>query len=246
MVTYLMLQAFLQGLNELFFPDNCLVCRRFLNSSHQRQLCPLCLAAIKHNHPPFCLRCSRNLIKPTVEGICPTCLKTNYAFDQAWGCCSYTEGLPKLLHQFKYTNKTALAKTFHLLMTEFIDQYHVNLEQFDLICPIPLHATRLRERGYNQVELLSAPLSVHYHIAHAPSLLERTRYTETQTHFEAKQRWTNVDGAFKIKHSSAVADKSILIIDDLLTTGATANAAALALKEAGAAQVGVLTLGITP
>ncbi len=228
MVTYGMLQAFLQGAFELIFPDNCLLCRQFLNSGHQRQLCAACHSSLQLNPIPF----SRQ------PG-------TSVPYDQAWSVCVYNETAQKLLHAFKYSSKTSLCKTFVPLMIDFIDRHHLPLRQFDLIAPIPLHAVRLRERGYNQSALLSQDLSRHYGIRHRDDLLTRQKNTPTQTELGAKQRWTNMEGAFRIKNLSGIDGKSIVLIDDLYTTGATVHSAAQTLKAAGAARICVLTLSIT-
>jgi len=229
MVTYSMLQAFLQGAFELIFPDNCLLCRRFLNSRHQRQLCPGCLSTLSFNPQPF----SRQSL-PAAS-----------ALDQAWSVCLYNEPAQKLLHAFKYNAKTSLRKTFVPLMIDFIDRHRIPVREFDLVSPIPLHPARLRERGYNQSALLSLGLSQHYGIKHTEDLLTRQKMTLTQTELGAKERWTNMSGAFKMKNSTDTKDKSILLIDDLLTTGATVSSAAETLKTAGAARVGVLTFSVT-
>ncbi len=130
-------------------------------------------------------------------------------------------------------------------MTNYIQNYHVPLEQFHLAAPIPLHPLRLRERGFNQAELLSNLLCQQFGLTHVPDLLIRTKSTDTQTLLDQKQRFTNLEGAFKINPSQSVTDKSILLVDDLLTTGATASSAASALKAGGAAYVGVITAAIT-
>ena len=224
-----MLQAFLQGALELIFPDNCLLCRQFLNSHHQRQLCADCLGSLAINPTPFS--------RQTANG--------TFAFDHAWSVCLYNEPAQKLLHAFKYNSKTSLCKTFVPLMIDFIDRYSLPLQQFDLITPIPLHPVRLRERGYNQSALLSLALSRHYGMLHTENLLIRRKMTPTQTELGAKQRWTNMEGAFKIKSPTDVDGKSIVLIDDLYTTGATVNSAAETLKTAGAARVAVLTFSVT-
>jgi len=222
-----MLQAFLQGAAELVFPDNCLLCRQFLNSRHQRQLCADCQADLAFNPTPF----SRQ--------------NAQLAFDHAWSVCLYNETAQKLLHAFKYNSKTSLSRTFVPLMIDFIDRHHIPLQAFDLISPVPLHPVRLRERGYNQSALLSLPLSRHYQLAHTEDLLIRQKATQTQTELGAKQRWTNMDGAFRIKNPTDLEGKTVVLIDDLYTTGATLNSAAEVLKAAGAARVGVLTFSIT-
>jgi ComF family protein len=229
MVTYGMLQDFLQGAIELVFPDNCLLCRQFLNSRHQRQLCTNCLGSLVLNPTPL----SRQTAKGT------------FAFDQAWSACLYNDTAQKLLHAFKYNSKTSLCKTFVPLMIDFIDHFHIPLQKFDLIAPIPLHPVRLRERGYNQSALLSLALSRYYEILHAENLLIRQKMTSTQTELGAKQRWTNMEGAFRMKNPTDVEGKSVVLIDDLYTTGATLHNAAQALKTAGAARVGVLTFSLT-
>jgi ComF family protein len=224
-----MLQAFLQGVRELIFPDNCLLCRQFLNSRHQRQLCAACMELLEFNN-------GKNICDDT---------KKHYAFDQAWAAILYNETAQKLLHGFKYSSKTSLHKTFVPLMIDFVNRHQIPIQSFDMIIAVPLHPARLRERGYNQSSLLSGGLSRHWGILHTEDLLIRRKLTPTQTELGAKQRWTNLEGAFKINDPAFVTGKSVLIIDDLFTTGATLHWAADALKTAGAARVGVLTLGLT-
>jgi competence protein ComFC len=130
-------------------------------------------------------------------------------------------------------------------MASFIDTYHFDIGQFDAIAPIPLFPSRFRERGYNQSQLLSQEIVQKYRINLSTTNLIRTRNTEHQTLLCEKERWTNIDGAFRIRNPSEFRGKNILIIDDLLTTGATASEAARTLKDAGAKTVGILTLAIT-
>jgi predicted amidophosphoribosyltransferase len=104
-----MFQALLQGARELFFPDNCLLCRRFLNSGHRRQLCPQCLKLLEFNN-------GKNICDGT---------QNHYAFDQAWAVCLYNETAQKLLHAFKYHSKTSLHKTFVPLMIDFVERHQI-------------------------------------------------------------------------------------------------------------------------
>ena len=121
----------------------------------------------------------------------------------------------------------------------------MDIEQFDFMVPIPLHPTRKRERGYNQSFLLASQLSRIFNINLNINLLIKTKNTKNQSLLSKKERWTNITGAFKIKSPNEVNNKSILLIDDLLTTGATSSEAAKALKSAGAKTVGVFTLAGT-
>jgi len=150
-----------------------------------------------------------------------------------------------MIYQFKYNQKTYLCKPFARLITNFIQIYHLDITQFDIIIPIPLFSSRLRERGYNQSQLLAEQIAGKFRIDLSLKNLVRTRNTEHQTFLTEKERWTNIGGAFKIVNSAKFSGKNILIIDDLLTTGATVSEAAATLKDSGAKTVGVLTLAIT-
>jgi len=109
---------------------------------------------------------------------------------------------------------------------------------------MPLSSTRQRERGFNQSLLLANKLSGHFHIPLSTNNLIRIRHTESQSLLNRKNRWTNIQGAFKINHPSIYQDQAVLLVDDLLTTGATASEASSLFKKAGAKTVGVLTLAI--
>ena len=130
-------------------------------------------------------------------------------------------------------------------MISFIKEYSLDAGQFDVIIPIPLSSTRSRERGYNQARLLAKELAKEFSIPLAENQLRRIRHTDPQSLLDEKQRWTNIKGAFTIRKLKNLRHKNILLIDDLLTTGATASEAARVLKDAGAGTVGVLTLAIT-
>ena len=240
-----MFQRAWQGLKQLAFPDNCALCRAFLNSSHKKQICGTCRASIRPNTPPFCRLCPHRLDAFTPDGICRVCVKTKPSYDAGWSAYMYDDAMRRLLHSFKYGGKTRLRRTFAELLKDFIDTYHVPLGRFDFSVPVPLHPARLRERGFNQSEILCAFLQEHYGLACRKNVLARTRLTRPQADLRAKERWTNLEAAFRIDHLGSVADKSILVVDDLFTTGATAEAVSAALKDAGAAYAGIMTLAIT-
>ncbi len=129
-------------------------------------------------------------------------------------------------------------------MIEFIDLYAVPVRTFDLLIPVPLHPVRRRERGYNQSHLIALELSRHYKIDYDPRIVRRVLYSLNQARVRPKQRWTNVESAFKIKSYSSIINTNILIVDDLLTTGATLSSLAEVLKSGGAKKVSALTAGI--
>jgi len=166
-------------------------------------------------------------------------------FDFAWAACLYKSPLKDLICRFKYNQKTYLRKPFAQLMIDFVEAYRLDIRQFDMITPIPLFPSRLRGRGYNQSQFLAEQVARKYSINLSLKNLVRIRNTEHQTLLSEKERWTNIHEAFRIRNSVKLSGKNILIIDDLLTTGATASEAARVLKGAGAKTVGILTLAIT-
>ncbi len=158
----------------------------------------------------------------------------------------YNDPLKQLILQFKYYQKTYLCHYFFELIDNFINAYQLDIQQFDYILPVPLSSARLRERGYNQSELLAHTVARHFGLKLSSDNLIKVRHTLQQAQLNEKERWTNIQGAFTIKHPEEFRDKNILIVDDLLTTGATASEAACVLKKAQAKRVGILTLAITP
>ncbi|MBU0467803.1 MAG: ComF family protein [Candidatus Omnitrophica bacterium] len=194
------------------------------------------------NIPPFCPKCSRHLGKHPKYSKCKNCSRSELFFDFAWCACFFEDPLKELIHKFKYDQKTQLSDQFCKLMIHFIQEYCMDIEQFDLIMPIPLHPARKRERGYNQSFLLASKISKSFNINLNINLLIKVKNTKNQSLLSKKERWTNITDAFKIKNPNAVKNKSILLIDDLLTTGATSSEAAKVLKISGAKTVGVFTL----
>jgi len=239
------LRAFYHSFCDLLFPHNCIFCKKYLpHTGRDVGLCPDCQNAIKKNVPPFCQRCSRHLLEPA-QGLCPDCLHYQPHFDCAWGATYYNDMMKRLVHLFKYGNKTALRHHFSHLIFSFMESYQINARQFDMIAPIPLHPARFRERGYNQSQILADSLARKFSLPVSLNNLIRTRNTRNQAHLGQKERWTNIKAAFRIKRPSEFQGKTVLIVDDLMTTGATASEASRVLKETGARKVGVLTLAIT-
>ena len=253
-----MVQQFWDGLLDFVFPRNCLCCQRYIPHLKSRAtsteefpnvlpfapVCDSCLQTVEFNAPPFCLQCSRRLPNLSTGGICATCARHEIAFDEAWCACIFNTPMRQMIHAFKYRHKTVLRKTFSNLILNFLDQYKILLRDYHTLMPIPLHAARFRERGFNQAELIAQQLGISLEMPVKKNLI-RTRPTSTQTQLSSKERFTNLRGAFRIMHPEDIQGKKILLIDDLLTTGATASEAAQALKIAGAQRVGVVTVAIT-
>jgi len=238
------LRDIIRGVTDLIYPPSCILCSADLSLDDcPFQICLPCQVLFAPNHPPFCRRCSRHLENPSVP-YCRACQRRPFHFDLAWAACEYNGVMKHAIHLFKYGQKTALRRHFAGLIMSFLRAYRIDLSGYDRLCPVPLSPTRMRERTFNQAALLARELAPFLGVPLDEKLLQRRRNTKNQAKLSPKDRWTNIRGAFTIRNSSALNGQNILILDDLLTTGATASEAALALKQAGANRVGVLTLSI--
>jgi ComF family protein len=153
-----------------------------------------------------------------------------------WGL--HSGPLRSALHGFKYRRDLGLAEAFGVLLAETFTRAG---EEVDMVVPVPLGKQRLKERGYNQAALLASAFSAVTGLDYRPCAAHRIRETRSQVGLSVEERQSNVSGAFSAQ-PEIVTGKRLLLIDDVMTTGATLNACALALKNAGAAAVASLTL----
>jgi len=240
-----MFQDLMSGCLSLVYPPSCYLCNTLNRTTSQcENLCPACAEKLNKNIPPFCQKCSRHV--PPDQALCKNCQKYPLHFDFAWSCYLLNPALRSLLHKYKYHHKTELRTTFTKMMIDFISTYNLDIHQFDAIIPIPLFHSKLRERGFNQSLYLAKNIAQAYHISLRSDILIKRRATQNHVDLNQKERWTNIQGAFTIKHSGWLKNKHILIIDDILTTGATVSQASQSLKKAGACTIGILTLAIVP
>lgn len=239
-----MLKSIWTGVMDIIFPRNCMLCRHYHPATARDPLCPRCRAMLPVNKPPFCIRCSRHLNNVTEESLCPSCRNRLPSFDEAWALLHYEGPARELLHRFKFHNKTSVRHTFATLLRGFTQRYALQFPDAAMVIPIPLHPVRLRERGYNQALLLAGCVAREFNLPLREDILIRARHTPRQSELDAKDRWTNIKEAFRIKNSDAIVGRAIIVVDDILTTTATASEAANTLKDAGASRVIVITLGL--
>lgn len=238
------LKSIIQGLVDLIYPQTCRSCKQKVTSSRNKEfVCAKCLSKIKVNTPPFCYKCGRSLeIQDFLGNICPDCMNKTFYFDRAFSPCPYQGVTKELIHAFKYRSMDYLGGILAKPMADFIRDFNLPIETIDLIIPVPLHIVKLREREFNQALVLANHLSREFNKTVLSDLLIRQKNSQTQTELRDDLRFLNVRGAFSVNNKSLVQDKIILLVDDVLTTGATASEAALTLKSAGAKSVYVLTL----
>lgn len=240
-----MLRRFLQGFTELIYPKTCTLCKEKIPANSETLVCQSCLNKINHNQPPFCHRCGRRLLEKEIinnKNVCFKCTRTNFHFDRAWASCRYDGVTKDLIHQFKYNSKRFLDKILAKLLIEFINTYHLPKESIDWVVPMPLHTRKLREREFNQSEILARTVAEKLNLKISHNNLIRIKDTPSQTQLDDTSRWQNVQGIFGVKNPLEFHNKIVLLIDDVLTTGATASEAALALKKSHVSIVFVLTV----
>ncbi len=231
-------RVFWDGL-DLIFPPKCLLCGEF--SRDGKSICPDCLQKMRHIRRPLCPRCGLPFDGEEIDHLCKTCLKEKIYFNIARAMGLYEGSLREAILRFKYNHKTMLLKPLGDLMAK----YHydsINLSSYDLLIPIPLHKKRLKERGFNQSLILSRQIQKRYQIPIDYLSIVKIRPTPPQVNLKFKERRANVKGSFQIKDPERIKQKRILLIDDVFTSGATANECARVLIKGGAERVDVLTL----
>ena len=202
-------------------------------------VCHRCKASIVLLTEPTCARCGRPL---THRGLCRECRSSPPAFVRGWSAAIYRGPLRQCLHRFKYDGETRLASYLAQLLQVRLEAINAPLPTGTVVVPVPLYAARKRERGFNQAELIARQIASAFAFRLDPGLLYRTRPTAPQSGLAVEERLANVVGAFAARQGAG--GKVILLVDDIYTTGATANAASHALLAAGAQAVYVATVAI--
>ncbi len=209
--------------------------------------------------PPLCEVCGTRL-PPGVVLVCDPCLralpfqglerevrlgKESSPLDGIFYLYAFDELVQQLIHALKYAARPTMARR---LVEPHFGSVKEKLKQWeiDTVLPVPLHPRKQRERGYNQVASLAQFLARVMKLRYEPHLLRRKRYTQSQTNLSAQERKTNVAGAFVVQNRVNLAGRRILLLDDVVTTGATAEACALPLKAAGAKVVFLMALATPP
>ena len=216
----------------LLFPLHCLGCQR-----DGRLLCPSCIGALPNLEPPYCRVCAQPGF-PGRLGLCRWCSATPPAVDGIRSPFLMEGTVQEAVHRLKYSGLRALAPELGGLLTQYLESHPLPVE---MIVPVPLHARRLRSRGYNQAALLARELGKRSGLPVNTGLLIRTINTPQQVGTaDREQRRSNVSGSFQCV--GRADGLSVLLVDDVATTGSTLSACASALKDAGAAKVWGLTL----
>ncbi len=211
-------------------------------------ICPSCVEQLAKNNLA-CQRCAtplgvndHNHNNDDLKLLCGNCQQKPPFFDQALSPFLYQDKMIYLIHQFKYQQKIFLARNFAQL---FLQQNNISAQNQhpDLLLPVPLYQSKIKQRGYNQANEIARFLSQQLNIELNYQLIKRVIDTKSQRHLKSDARRKNVENAFTLtSDNTLIKNKHLVIIDDVMTTGSTVNAIAKLLKTAGATRVDVWTI----
>jgi ComF family protein len=242
-----------RALLDALFPLRCGACGAWLDAAAEaphdslsRLLCPDCRAALRLIEGPICPRCGQPFLSDAFgDHLCGACLAHPPTYAMARSAGIYGPPLKTLIHKLKYRGQLRVAGPLGEILGSAFHRYWCH-RTVDLIIPVPLHRKRLRERGFNQVQAMLrrwprfdpvlSPLPI------ADGILVRVRHTPAQAGLERQERQRNMHGAFRVDRPELVRGCAVLIVDDVMTTGATVTACTDALLRGGARRVDVLTL----
>lgn len=236
---------------DIVYPPRCPICREFLNNEDLEReglrlsFCPACFVDFRRIYPPFCTICGTPFVSGTEEDhLCEDCLRKRPCYLMARSPYLYKGLLMTAIHYFKYGAKPFLGDLLGPILAQSADNQLKEIKDL-VVMPVPLHPKRLRERGFNQSSLLAGHVAHSFHADLDFLSLRRTRYTSPQTRLGKKERRKNVKGAFNMTNPDVVKGKTILLVDDVATTGSTLNECSKVIKEAGCDEVLCLVLART-
>lgn len=219
----------------LLYPPACSVCVATVERGEY--LCGDCDEKIPRIVPPFCQKCSEPFEGAMSDAFtCANCAHRTIYFDAAVAAYRSREIVRRIVLDFKYGRQIHLRHLIARWLFTALDDPRIQGREFDLIVPVPLHPARERQRGFNQADLIAELLSVRMSIL-SVSILQRVRYTTTQTAFDRAERMENLRDAFRLRKNRDVRGLRVLLVDDVLTTGSTLSECARILKDAGALSV---------
>jgi ComF family protein len=229
----------LPALSSLFYPPTCVVCSG--NAERLEYLCASCRSRVPRIVAPFCAKCSEPFFGAITQTFnCANCEHRILHFDCAVAAYRSRGPVRKLVHDFKYGRQRHLRYPLAEWLGETLSDPRLRGRRFDVIVPVPLHPARERERGFNQAALLAELLAAKAALP-LRAVLERIRYTTTQTAYDRAERMENLHDAFRLRKNRDVRELRVLLIDDVLTTGSTLSECARVLKAAGAISVHAAT-----
>jgi len=239
------LEGLAGAVTSVMVPAGCRLCEASLLHARRLPICETCLASFQLILPPICNLCGQVLPisaqSSESSAICRDCSQNKFAFQAARSFGVYEGALARAIILLKHERVEPLGIYFATQLLKLV-RSDAELQPVDLIVPVPLHRQKRKNRGFNQVDLFAHPLARRLQLPYQPVLLTRSRPRPEKHLLTQEERWEAVRGAFAMRRGSRVDNLRVLLLDDVMTTGATLDACARTLREAGARSVLGLTI----
>lgn len=235
---------YIKSFLELIYPEKniCQICDTYDKSINDKYICNTCFSKLERIEDPVCRICNKSLSHNPDLTICNECARDSRNFEKSKSLFSYRGTVKRIIHDYKYCNKTYYYKLFSYLLIEYMkENRYIN---FDYITAVPLHKIKQRNRGFNQSGLLAKQIGKYFNIPYIDTL-KRNNNTEKQSNLSKYARQKNLKNVFDIANNkipNLLDNADILIIDDIFTTGTTVDECSKILKQHGVNRVFVLTL----
>ena len=236
-----MILSLLTNLFDYILPPCCLSCSEL--TANSKGFCATCWHKLNFIAKPYCISCGQKLNISIFEDMeCAKYLHKKPVYNIARSLVKFDEHSKKVIHAFKYQDKTGLAKVFAKLMTE---RYGLELSKADLIAPVPMHKLKRLFRLYNQSHILAKEIATLLKKPLKSDLLIKAKWTKPQASLPKSAREKNLSGSLKFNTKYLIEGKNIILVDDVITTGTTVKQCTKLLKNAGANDVYILAIAMT-
>lgn len=226
---------------DYILPLRCPSCQNF--SSTNDEFCSDCWGKINFISKPYCKLCGYSLGLSILEGMtCGRCFRSKPSYDLSRSLMQFNEHSKKVIHAFKYHDKTGLARIFARLLCQ---RYELDIKDIDIIVFVPMHRIKRLFRMYNQAQILAKEIAAMLNKPLEHNVLIKSKWTKSQASLSKVEREKNLRNSIKFNSKYNIKDKKILLVDDVMTTGTTINKCTKLLKQAGASSVYVVTIAMT-
>lgn len=229
------------NLLRIVYPSRCPICGNIIDYGKPLLVCEKCRGEIKYICEPCCKKCGKPLVVREQE-YCYDCSRQEHEFTRGLSLWLYDKEVQKSIYNFKYNNKREYARIYINELTKYHREKIISWRAQCLI-PVPVHKAKMRERGFNQAELLAKELGKQLELPVNDKLIIRCKETTPQKQLNSKERKNNLKKAFKISNND-VKLKKVILVDDIYTTGATIDSISAVLKNAGVSNVYFVSISI--
>lgn len=236
------MKSYIDSFLELIYTEKntCFICECYDETIGEKYICSYCQKSIKRISPPVCSKCSKPIDYSSSVKLCQECCDSNRHFEVSKSPYVYEGLIKNAIYNYKYYNKPYFYKLFGNCLINYMKDN--NYTDFNFILSVPLHPSKMRTRGYNQAELVAMHISKNLSIPYIDAL-KRTKKTLKQSEQSKEERKINLKGAFVIKNSPRkIINSSVLLVDDIYTTGSTVEECSKVLLNYGVSKVSIITI----